>query len=369
MMPFSRMSPLAIFNFRNLFFLLLAFNLSSREVVIKIKWSIAQLVPIPRVGQQLQEAAWEYWEHSHVLPDDRDSSFYNPPIPLVNVQDHKEDLITFLEQTYGADWRRRPLLLKGLWEASVLKYGERKLSLEGLLQEKLTIPFFTDARIKGALTPDGHAPVGEIVANITKGKPHKIGSQLILETYPNLIEEVAPLHIVTKLFGNYFTPDRLEGTGPFHILPALTTVPLFIANGNNNNKLDDSETQPFTALHCEPIGNIAVQLSGRKRWTLVQPEYSFLIKPSTSPDGRAFFASWADRYDHVPTYSAITESGDAIWVPTWTWHRVDYLESEDIAIGASLFHFRFLDYITSNSLFAGLMIPALFWEMIGINTQ
>jgi hypothetical protein len=36
------------------------------------------------------------------------------------------------------------------------------------------------------------------------------------------------------------------------------------------------------------------------------------------------YASWSADYSTVvPTYTAITAAGDAMWVPTWTWHRVD----------------------------------------------
>ena len=42
-----------------------------------------------------------------------------------------------------------------------------------------------------------------------------------------------------------------------------------------------------------------------KRWTLVSPRYSKLLKPTVSPDGRAYFYSHVDPLDpnglvHVP---------------------------------------------------------------------
>jgi hypothetical protein len=102
---------------------------------------------------------------------------------------------------------------------------------------------------------------------------------------------------------------------------------------------------------------------------LIDPKYSFRLKPSVAPDGRAFFASWTPNLDHVPRYQVATHAGDAMWVPTWTWHRVDYIESEDISIGGSLFHFRPIDYVRQNPLFSLLMIPALIRELAGISTQ
>jgi hypothetical protein len=333
-------------------------------------WSAAQWMPVCSLRNEWQEFAWRHWEEVH----DR-HTFGEEELATVNVQEHLEDLLPYLEETYGTDWRKRPLLFKGLWSLLELSNSARRLSLKGLLEENLTIPYFTDAR-KGSLTPDGRAPVREVVANITRGAPHRIGTQFVVQMYPEIIQEVAPVDLVTELFGDYFTAESVKRTGPFHFIPTLTKVLLFIANGKQADE-DDATNQneprvsakPYTALHCEPIGNVAVQLSGRKQWTLVRPEFSFLVKPSTSPDGRAFYASWASDYDNVPTYSAVTAAGDAMWVPTWTWHRVDYLESDEVAIGGSLFHFRPLEFVRNNPLFAVLIVPSLFLELVGYNTQ
>lgn len=333
-------------------------------------------MPLSSRRTLINESTWAFWEYNSKLKEIRG----NEEIPLVYVQEHLNDLLPYLETTHGKDWRTRPLLLKGLWSPDDLQRSAgRRLSLNGLLQENLTIPYFTDARLKGALSPDNHAPINEVIANISRGEAHKIGTQLFVQTWPELIYEVAPAHIVTELFGSYFTPDSVRGTGPFQMFPPLTTVPMFVASGKATRtsepvrKDDDdnkaAKTKPYTALHCEPIGNVAVQLSGKKQWTLVRPEFSHVVKPSASPDGRAFFASWSSDYSHVPTFKAITAAGDAIWVPTWTWHRVDYIESDEVAIGASLFHFRATDFFKNNLLFAILIIPAVLLELMGFNTQ
>jgi hypothetical protein len=290
-----------------------------------------------------------------------------------------DDPLKYLTTTYGEDWRDRPLLLEGLWNATSLSDRRRRLSLQGLLKENLTIPFFSDATRYGALSPDSKAPVHEIVDRISKGFPHKIGTQLLVQTYPELMEEVAPVEILTKLFGNHFTENKLLGRGRIlGIFPGTTTVPVFVANGRttpvedskNDGETPESSSHPITGLHCEPIGNVAVQLSGVKAWTLIDPKYSFKLQPSAAPDGRAFFASWAPGFDHVPRYEVKTYAGDAIWVPTWTWHRVDYaVESNDISIGGSLFHFRPIEFVRLNPLYAVLVIPAIIKELLGMNTQ
>lgn len=319
-------------------------------------WTFAQLLPITwPLRINLQSSAWRRWDDSNTWSGVEEAT------PVVIVPDHKANLSAYLEVTYGTDWRTRPLVFRGLSTAQELHMPGRRLSMKGLLKETLEVPYFTDARQKNALTPDAEAPIGEIVANISKGLPHKIGTQLFLRSNPEVISEVAPLDILTELFGAYFTPEHIKGFGP---LPGLTTVPLFISSGRIT-----SAQKPFTALHCEPIGNVAVQLSGSRKWTLVQPKHWRHVQPSLALDGRAYFPSWIRSSPPVPRYSVITHAGDAVWVPTWTWHQVDYLESPDVSIGASLFHFRPVEFVKNNPTFAILVIPALIRELLGYSSQ
>ena len=157
---------------------------------------------------------------------------------------------------------------------------------------------------------------------------------------------------------------------------------------------------PFTGLHSEPIANVAVQLWGSRTWTLVDPGHSWKLRPAISKDGRSFYPSWVSPRaleTKVPRYVATTTPGDALWLPTWTYHKVDYvyddgnsqncdennhrdpctqeqqqlqrLHKDHLSIGASLFHFRPIDYVRRNPLFALLLIPSLIRELAGIKTQ
>lgn len=373
-------------------YLALASILPTSTLVI-VKWSCAQWMPFPldSFGRQWQNESWSSWEESYMTDSPNIAEGTSVlEIPNVQVQDFPDpnNLLQHLIDTYGDDWRRRPLLLENLWSGEALTDSSktRRISKAGLLTENLTIPYFRDARILGALAPNDKAPIRDIMVNITqRSAPHKIASQFLVQTYPELILEVAPNSIVTTLFGNHFEPKDVE-CGAFGIpfLPALTTVPLFVAGtfSSPTEASTDTTDSPhaFTALHCEPIGNVAVQLEGEKHWTLVSPEYSFLMKPKASPDGRAYFvsehASEAE-LGEIPHYHATTGAGDALWIPTWTWHRVDYKSKQSdnegskstIAIGASLFHLRPMELIKNNPLFCFLVIPNLVKEVLGINTQ
>ncbi|KAG7353416.1 cupin-like domain containing protein [Nitzschia inconspicua] len=362
----------------------------------------------PQLSELFTKNAWRSLEQISSRQTTTTGSNQMPllDIPTIDIQQfigNETGALQFLQHEYGKDWIQRPLHLKGLWAQALLQSSERQLSPKGLLQMNLTIPYFVDSRVYGALNPDAEGSVNEIVRQMLDGHPHKIGSQLIVQENPQLLVEVAPLSLVTALFGDYFSMNHLLGHGKtLGIFPGITTVPLFVANGKatrtnhhqqqeeevadheTSNQTDEdascskddgrqsfeNRTIPSTGLHCEPIANVAVQLSGFRRWTLVDPKYSWMLRPALSRDGRSFFPSWVTSLDHVPRYELITNPGDAVFVPTWTWHRVDYMkESEDLSIGASLFHFRVWDYIMRNPLFAVLIIPSLIGELGGIRSQ
>jgi hypothetical protein len=186
-------------------------------------------------------------------------------------------------------------------------------------------------------------------------------------------------------------------------------------NSHKNGQDDDQEeevpiTNPvLTGLHCEPIANLAVQLWGSRTWTLVNPIHSWKLRPSIATDGRSYYPSSISKKDltrKIPRYRITTNPGDAVWLPTWTYHQVEYTttstsktkttttkviandndedevddndeENENskmillsqLSIGASIFHFRPYDYIRRNPLFALLLIPSLLKELIGMKTQ
>ena len=358
-----------------------------------VSWVFIQWLPLSdSMKDPWQDRVFERWErnlqHKETTEGGLGSIQGEVPsmdVPFVDVQPFLDDLDGLerhVVDSFGSDWRKRPLLLKGLWNATDLASPTRRISLQGLQQEtKLVIPYFSNATDPSALSPDAKGTVADIVRNMTNGHPHKIGSQWYIQTYPERIAEVAPVELVTKLFGNFFTPDKLQSR--FLVVPAMTTVPMFVAHTKplfrNDNENDDpphphpSKQQTlFTNLHCEPIGNVAVQLHGSKQWTLVQPEHSTLLRPAMSKDGRAFVYAGVDQmaYGRVPTYQVVTRPGDGLWVPTWTWHRVDYVsDEEEVALAASLFHFRPLAYVINNPLLALSTIPAIVKELLGLQTQ
>lgn len=357
--------------------LLVLWLLSIAEWTIRIRaspsliliWCLSQWIPFQLISKPLEELGLKHAEQ--ISANDGEVL----ELPEIDLQEHGDNIRFVLERKYGPQWRSKPLLFKNMWTQEQLSSGNRRLSLEGLLKENMVIPYFTNVSRPGILIPDAYARISDIVFNISsKSMPHKIGTQLLAQQNPELVYEVAPNRIVTELFGPYFSPTMVRGLFNGRLQP-ITVIPLFVAKAKNNTALAEGETchseneQPRTDMHCEPIANILVQLEGEKQITLISPEYSMKLQPRVSPDGRAYIYSMSPNFDHVPRYIHTVQKGDAIYVPTWTWHRVDYTYSEDVAISGSLFHFRPLDFFRRNPLYATMIIPNLIMELTGLKAQ
>jgi len=370
-------------------------NSAVSQFSITLLWSSAQLFRSLAgdndIFGHIEHLCWSLWESMDVPKQKNISSLLNLPKLKFNCFENTSNLSTnciewsHLENNNGFDLSK-PLLIPKIWDlqSNISHTTLNPISTEDLMEAPLgglNIKYFTDASKRQALKPDNIAPLRNIVYNITKKNgTQKIGTQVPVERFPELISRVAPTQIVTRLFGNRFTPENLK-RGLFGI-PAWTTVPIFLARGLD--QVDDSgysintttlslpSMSIRTELHCEPIGNIALQLQGRKLWTLVDPENWNRLRPGVSKHGRAFFYSALDTSllikSSIPYYQVITEEGDALWIPPWTWHRVDYLP-DTVSLAASLFHFRPWEFVKNQPLFAFLLIPNLIKELVGSKTE
>lgn len=84
-----------------------------------------------------------------------------------------------------------------------------------------------------------------------------------------------------------------------------------------------------TPLHFDLAPNLVVQLSGRKRWRLYAPHHA--LRPRFSGLQGLFLTSDLDVHDGLdaagpPDLDLVLEPGDALYVPSRWWHRVDALE-------------------------------------------
>ena len=314
-------------------------------------WAAAQLVhalwPYPtQFAETWQSSSWRAWEaetggaQSLTLPEFAPGDDFLPNLA-------------------------EPFIARGLLrEKTLAEFG----SCDWLTQPPVAdvvVDYFTDAGARQALVPDGRAPVGDVAKRILRGGREKLGTEQLFRHHPALLDRlVAGIPELGRLFGSSHFQTRWLGS-------TLTAV-TFMAGGGRDVPADGPGVR--TDLHAEPIGNVMLMLSGRKRWTLAPANASKLLRPRLSPDGRAYFfcnRSWESRLDGVPHWEVETRAGDLLWVPTWTWHAVDYapLGDDKAALSVSLFHFRAAQAVTANWLFSALAVPNVLKEVIGWKTQ
>mmetsp|Transcript_26135 Transcript_26135/g.50764 ORF Transcript_26135/g.50764 Transcript_26135/m.50764 type:complete len:295 (-) Transcript_26135:312-1196(-) len=223
-----------------------------------LAWSCAQvgqaLAPfsVPALAR-VEAWAWSRWERS---VQQKHSAI---PLPVLSPDS---------EPTLSS-----PFVLRGLLNASE---AFASFATTEWLQRPpigdIRIHYFSNASRKQLVTPDSTGRVADVVAAIARGGPQKIGTESVIRAFPELLRDLPLPPLLTKWFGsNEFLPHRVGRT---------LTVPIFLATGAPHAGLEAR-----TELHAEPIGNVMLMLSGSKRWTLISPAESHLLRPTIAPDG------------------------------------------------------------------------------------
>jgi hypothetical protein len=98
-------------------------------------------------------------------------------------------------------------------------------------------------------------------------------------------------------------------------------------------------------FHCEESPNWYMAVSGSKRWTLVEAEYSWLMYPAARGDGMRRFSEFepaedgtprdAERFplvDYAPRLEFELRPGDVLFFPAWMWHKTVNLDDEGLGV-------------------------------------
>lgn len=365
---------------------------------------------VPCESEQRREYLLNGWQQQHHDNEDNETANHTSWCKLRDVIT-RELLIEYTSSRFDVnfDLATHPIILRNVWSPeSFHDNTTRKLTPQGILNDpvysNILLPnYFHDAAQSGynALVPDSEEiTLSQFISNIQSGKAprSKIGTQVIIEKHPELRDEIINVSLAKELFGwkediNENLEHFLGGKKTFlSKLPSTSYYPVFIADNKPAAGIEEEEqsSHPRTDLHAEPIGNIAVQLHGFRKWTLVPTKYSTLLAPTVSKHGRAYMYSNIDPTIDLPkrlkslplVYECVTRRGDALWVPPWMWHRVDYSytkttqqleedfddEDDTLSFGASIFHF-YPSLFIRFPLFAFLIMPNLLWEVIGINIE
>lgn len=132
-----------------------------------------------------------------------------------------------------------------------------------------------------------------------------------------------------------------------------------------------------TSLHCAPVSNLFLQVHGRKKWTLIAPQFTpFMYTASNRGvnwQSRVDFRSPDNEktplYRYVTRYETILEPGDILWNPPLVWHGVINL-TESIAV--SMWWFNTTRAMRNNAFLTALSfggIPGLVAKRLGIGQK
>jgi hypothetical protein len=98
-----------------------------------------------------------------------------------------------------------------------------------------------------------------------------------------------------------------------------------------------------SAFHCAGNMNLFYQLEGTKRWTLVHPEYMFLLYPYLSrtnwyqtslvgvPETGRDYAD-VPLYRYCPRFTVDLKKGDVLLVPSWWYHSVENITERSLGV-------------------------------------
>lgn len=135
---------------------------------------------------------------------------------------------------------------------------------------------------------------------------------------------------------------------PFKAFPELAedlSIPKlqpYLKRRNTWNQLFIGRKATGSGYHCAGIWNFFFMVEGRKKWTFVDPEYTWMLYPSMTAAALAYaslvsFPDQADLshyrlYKYCPRFSVTLESGDVLFNPPWWWHTVDNLTPTSVAV-------------------------------------
>lgn len=85
-----------------------------------------------------------------------------------------------------------------------------------------------------------------------------------------------------------------------------------------------------TPLHSAGLGNFFRQLAGVRNWTLISPEYSYLVRPVHGflySNAFGIYNAWKPKkfkahMEHIPKQHVTLHPGDVLYIPPWWWHEI-----------------------------------------------
>ena len=126
----------------------------------------------------------------------------------------------------------------------------------------------------------------------------------------------------------------LSRIGPMFAEGARSTVltQMFLGGGT------DEKSSPLgTGWHGDICNNFVVQVSGVKKWIMVDPKYSMYMRPTMRGGKTAIvgghLSSEEETMPYFPRHEFLLNPGDFLYNPEWYWHSIQNLPVGPYAFG------------------------------------
>ena len=223
-------------------------------------------------------------------------------IPTITNNELSNELFVKLSNNF-----RNPVLIKGFlkdtkavkkWDEDYLKNIIQDFEINILNNDKLTIDNYK---------------FNQFIDNMKNNNIYINNNHAILSNFPVLFNDIK-----TKF---NLLIDTLDTN-----LRNIHIANLFIGYNKKDNLTGSN-------MHCGGSGNFFCMIKGTKRWTLIDPKYSCILKGRVANSGihaQTLFdmpdtklSTYPEILEYLPRYDIVLEPGDILWNAPWWWHRIE----------------------------------------------
>ena len=240
---------------------------------------------------------------NHLIIKNIKTKIKSNKIPTINNNELTNELFLKLSDNF-----RRPVLIKGFLKdtEAVRKWNENYL--KNIINDfKINILDRNDTlKIK-------NCTFNEFIKNMKNKNIYINNNHTILSNFPLLFNDIK-----TKF--NLLINTLDTNLRNIHI------ANLFIGYNNITDKTGSN-------MHCGGSGNFFCMIQGTKRWTLIDPKYSSILKGRVAKSGihaQTLFdmpdtplSEYPEILEYIPRYDVVLEPGDILWNAPWWWHRIE----------------------------------------------
>lgn len=296
---------------------------------------------------------------------DLDKTSRIPATPVVEIQakDYSYKALELLSQQWT-----QPVVVRGLFaDAPALKkWSTPDYLIKRTFGSNLTSVIHNGTIVKhyemvcgraeDAETFSEYKPFDETIKRIMNGSPEtivyppasrskRIREKELEESWNSMVKEDIDLTRIGSMFG---------GNARSTVLTQM-----FLGGGVD---LSENTTVPAigTGWHGDVCNNFVVQVSGVKKWIMVDPRYSKYMRPTMRGGKTAIVGGHLtieeETMPHFPHHEFMLYPGDFLYNPEWYWHSIQNLPVGPYAFGLISRQCHVMRNIKQASVFTAMVV-------------